>query len=239
MDGMSELLFGRMVGPFEPVVVAMSVVGTLAMCGALVFLARRRELGWWLVAGSFLLSGLSRLLNQLATGAPTPQSLILFAVGAVIPMVLGIGLGIYGLLSFQKFPLTAPSTRGITLRRFSASTVLAPLAMAVVFTLASLIPVVSLRAAYGEGMQLSLGLLLVSLISGFLLGLLPAGLLGLAHRSRWAWFLTAVSALASIGATVLTAGGSVLIFLFFATAVLAFFGWGRWGSIPEQKPARS
>ena len=239
MDGMSELLFGHMNGPFDAVVVAMSVVATLAMCGALVFLARRHELGWWLVAGSFLLSGLSTLLNLLTTGAPTPQSLILFAVGAVIPMVLGVGLGIYGLLSFQKFPLTARSTRGITLHRFSAAAVLAPLAIAVVFALASLIPVVSLRAAYGEAVQLSLGLLLTSLISGFLLGLLPAGLLGLAHRGRWAWFLIAVSALVNIGATVLTATGSVLIFLFFAMAVLAFFGWGRWGSIPEKKSSRS
>ncbi|MDO5754293.1 hypothetical protein [Arthrobacter sp.] len=236
---MSELLFGRMTGPFDTVIVAMSVVGTLAMCGALAFLARRHELGWWLVTGSFLFSGLSTLLSLLTTGAPTPQSLILFAIGALIPMVLGIGLGFYGLLSFQKFPLTAPRTRGITLHRFSASTILAPLAMAAVFALASLIPVVSLRVAYGEGMQLSLGLLLMSLISGFLLGLLPAGLLGLAHRSRWAWLLIAVSALASIGATVLTARGSVLIFLFFAMAVLAFFGWGRWGSIPAKKPSRS
>ena len=49
MDGMSELLFGRVDGALEATVVAMSLAGTLLMCVALAFLARRHELGWWFV----------------------------------------------------------------------------------------------------------------------------------------------------------------------------------------------
>lgn len=239
MDGMSELLFGRVDGALEATVVAMSLAGTLLMCVALAFLARRHELGWWFVSGSYLLAGPAALLGSPTLGMATPLTLVLYAAAAAIPLALGIGLGIYGLLSFRKFPLTDPKTRGITLRRFTPTALLAPLAVAAVFALASLIPLLSLYATYGRHLQLGLGIVLTPLISSFLIGLLPAGLLGLAHRGRWAWFLIVVSALVSIVDAVLSAGGSVRMFLLIATIALAVYGWGQWKSLPAEKLSRS
>lgn len=239
MDSLSDLLFGRVDGALEAAVVALALAGTLMMCVALALLARRHELGWWLAAGSYLLSGVAQLLNPPTLGMTTPMTLVLYAVAAAIPMVLGIGLGIYGLLSFQKFPLTAPLTRGITLRRFTPTALLAPLAVAAVFAVASLIPLLSLYATYGSRLQLGFGPVLIPLISSFLIGLLPGGLLGLAHRGRWAWFLIVVSALVSLGDAVLSAGGSVRMFLLIATIALAVYGWGQWKSLPAEKLSRS
>lgn len=232
---MSELLFGRVDGVLEATVMALSLLGILLMCVALAFLARRHELGWWLVSGSYLLTGVAKLLDPPTLGMTTPMTLVLYAVAAAIPLVLGIGLGIYGLLSFQKFPLTAPMTRGITLHRFTPTALLAPLAVAAVFAAASLIPLLSLYGAYGRHQQLGSGPALAPLITSLLIGLLPAGLLGLAHRGRWAWFLIVISALASIGSAVLSAGGSVRMFLLIATIALAVYGWGQWKSLPAEK----
>ena len=153
MDGMSELLFGRISGPLEAAVTVFSLVGVLTLCVGLALLARRHEAGWWL-------------------------------------------------LSFQKYPLTAARLRGITLRRFRGSDLLAPLAVAVIFAVATMLPFLSWHASstliLGPGTDL-----MAFFVSAVLLGLLPAGLLGLAHRSRWAWFLIVISTLVSIVGAVL------------------------------------
>ena len=241
MDGMSELLFGRISGPLEAAVTVFSLVGVLTLCVGLALLARRHEAGWWLVAGSFVFSELAALLGQLnllSLGTNTASSIFLIAAGTAVRLFLGAGIGIYGLLSFQKYPLTAPRLRGITLRRFRGSDLLAPLAVAVIFAVATMLPFLSWHASstliLGPGTDL-----MAFFVSAVLLGLLPAGLLGLAHRSRWAWFLIVISTLVSIVGAVLAASGSVLIFLSIAVVALAIYGWGAWKSIPAQKSSRS
>lgn len=229
---MLELLFGRISSGLDLGIIALSILGSLALCAALLLLGRRNELGWWLVAGAYLMWGASSVLSFPPRSIDSPLALILFALGIAVPLFLGVGIGVYGLLSFQKYPRDAPLTRAIGLRQFKGTDLVAPLAVAVVFGIAALIPALSTFATFGLWDQLPPGAVLTVFIWGILGGLLPAGLVGLAHRCRWAWFLLVVPPLVDIYSAVVTAGGSVKIFLSIATIGLAVYGWGRWGGIP-------
>lgn len=229
---MLELLFGNVNGFADSAATFLSIAGTLVLCAALVLLGKRNEVGWWLVAGAYGLWALSSLLMFSTDRTTSLLGLLLFVLGIAVPLFLGAGIGIYGLLLFRKFPREAPLTRAIALRPWSGRDVLAPLATALVFGIASLIPVLSIFASFGSFQQLPLAALFSILGSGILAGLLPAGLVGLAHRCRWAWFLLVTPALLDIYSTVLTAGGSVKILLSLVTIALAVYGWRCWASLP-------
>ncbi|WP_343318581.1 hypothetical protein AAFM46_14770 [Arthrobacter sp. TMP15] len=229
---MSDLLFGRLDTGMSTLFVAFRIVSALLMCAAIILLGRRNQLGWWLVAVAFLMPGLAELANIPGSSIRSPLALLLFVSSIAVPLALTIGVGIYGLVAFQKFPRDSELTRAITLRQYKPTNLVAPLLMAVVYTATSLIAVVSIYLSFSPS-NLPV---ITMVVSGFLYGLLPAGMLGLARRSRWAWFLVASSAFVSLAGTVLAAQGSVLIFLFFAQACLAIYGWQRWGAIVSAPP---
>ncbi|MGO2540627.1 MAG: hypothetical protein ACTH8J_05730 [Specibacter sp.] len=232
MDGMGELLFGRVDGGLGVAVVALRIAGVLLMCAALVLLGRRHELGWWLAAGAFLMPGLANIAQFPATIISSPMALALYAIGIAVPLVLTIGVAFYGLLSFQKLPLSAPMTRAVTPQPFRFTDIVAPLVVALACAAASMIAVISLYLNFSGPLTLSRLPLGALMVSGFFYGLLPAGLLGLAHRSRWAWFLVVAGSAFAILGTAASAQGSVLIFLYLAQGALAIYGWGRWAGLP-------
>lgn len=232
MDGMGDLLFGRVDGGLDMVVVALRIAGVLLMCAALVLLGRRHELGWWLAAGAFLMPGLADIAQFPGTGISSPMALFSYVIGNAVPVLLTIGVAFYGLLSFQKFPLSAPLTRAITVQPFRAVDIAAPLVVALACGAASMIAVISLYLNFSGPLTLSRMPLGALMMSGFFYGLLPAGLLGLADRSRWAWFLVVAASAFAIWGTVASAQGSVLIFLHLAQGALAVYGWGRWAGLP-------
>ncbi|WP_139244365.1 hypothetical protein [Arthrobacter alpinus] len=237
MDSMFDLLFGRISGGLDAGIMALSLLGSLALCAALFLLGRRNEIAWWLVAGAYVLWGLSSLLGFSPRALDSVLSLLLFLLGVAIPLILGIGAGIYGLLLFQRFPRQAPMTRAVTLRTFKGTELVLPLAVALVFGLASSLPVLSVFAEYGLWDQVPLPSLATIIVTGTLGGLLPGGLVGLAQRGRWAWFLLVIPPLLDIYSSVITAGGSVKIFLSIATIALAVLGWARWGAVPAETEA--
>ncbi len=234
MDSMFDLLFGRISGGLDAGIMALSLLGSLSLCAALFLLGRRNETAWWLVAAAYLLWGMSSLLGFSPRMLDSVLSLLLFLLGVAIPLILGIGVGIYGLLLFRRFPRSAPMTRTITLRTFTGSELLLPLAVALAFGLASMIPVLSVFAEYGLWEQIPLTSLATIIVAGTLGGLLPGGLVGLAQRGRWAWFLLVFPPLLEIYTTVVSAGGSVKIFLSIATIAVAVLGWARWGAVPAE-----
>ncbi|WP_104086376.1 nicotinamide mononucleotide transporter [Arthrobacter sp. GMC3] len=236
MNGLGEILFGPVGSSLSIVALGLKILGALIMCAALALLARRSELGWWLAIGSFAMSLLAGTFAVPVDFLSSAAIVTLYIVGSWIPPLVGAAVSVYGLLWFRKAPETQPLTRDVSLRRFTPDTLVPPLLVAVIFAAANLIPVLILNAS-GSGPNLQIPLTPM-FVSGFLGGFLAAGLLGLANRSRWAWFLIAAAALVSIAGTTLAAQGSVLIFIYLAQAVLAVYGWGRWGGIPERSTRR-
>ncbi|MFB9164222.1 hypothetical protein [Arthrobacter psychrochitiniphilus] len=232
MDGMSDLLFCRTSGTLSVIVVSLNVLSVAVMCAALALLGRRNQLGWWLVAAGFICASAAALINNVSSAGGSTVVLALTLISLVITLVLTAGVGVYGLLMFQKFPPANSMIRDFTLRRFATSDLLFPLLVAILYTGVSLLATLSIFLRFSASTP-PVGVLGILALNGFLFGLLPAGLLGLAQRSRWGWFLIAAASLTGIVGTTLSAGGSVLIFLFLAQGLLALYGWGRWGSIPK------
>ncbi len=231
MDGFGDLLFGPIFSAPQAVSLAFRIVGVVIMCTALVFLARRHEVGWWLAIASFAL-GLPAAFFQLSTGFPvSPGSLMLYSLLSWLAPLVGVGAGIYGLAAFRKTPMDGPMVRDISLRPFRPAGAAGPLLVAVAFAVAYLLPLLVLSMGLGGSggwVRFPFGAVLSS---GFLSGLLAGGLVGLAGRSRWAWLLAAVSSVVSLGGVALAAQGSVLVFLFMAQAALAVYGYLGWGRL--------
>lgn len=225
----SELLFGRMNGPFDVATIAFTVLGALLLCVALLLIGRRHDVGWMLAVAAVLLPGVASAFTYLPVLLNSSAALLLFVAGAALTAVIAGGAAVYALLLFRKLPLSTPMTRTVVPRLFSGTDVVAPAAVAVVYTLASLLVV----AAIFTGLHAPLSSVpwLAVLFNGLHAGLAPAALVGLAHRSRWVWFLFVVAAIAAIYSTVMSAQGSVLIFLYVAQAGLAIAGWQRWGTL--------
>ncbi|WP_154606182.1 MULTISPECIES: hypothetical protein [Arthrobacter] len=230
MDGLVEILFGPLGNSFTIVALALKILGALIMSFALALLGRRNEVGWWLAIASFAMFLLAGTFVVPLDFISSAAVVTFYIVGSWIPPILGIAVSLYGLLWFRKAPTVQPLIRDISLRRFSPTDLATPLLIALILGAANLIPVLVLNSS-GSGSTLSIPLTPM-FVSGFLHGLLAAGLLGLALRSRWAWFLIAAAAVAAVGATTLAAQGSVLIFIYLTQVALAVYGWGRWGGLP-------
>ncbi|ALO65842.1 hypothetical protein AS189_04210 [Arthrobacter alpinus] len=230
MYEIGELLFGRMTGPLDIAATATTILGVLLMCAALFLIGWRNDVGWGLAVAALLLAGIASVLPFPPMLLSSPAAIMLFGAGAAIATAVGVGAAVYALLLFRKLPLSAPMTRAVVLRAFRAPDVVAPVAVAVVYSLASLLTVAAIFT--GLHAPLSKAPWLTFFVTGVLAGMVPAALVGLANRSRWAWFLFFVAAIAAIYGTVMSAQGSVLIFLYVVQAGLAIAGWQRWGSIP-------
>ena len=236
MYGIAELLFGRMTGPLGVAALASTLLSVVLMCGALLLLARRNEVGWWLAGASFLLGGIVQMMDFPGVAVGSPAGLLMFAAGVAIPLLVSLGVAAYGLLSFQKLRRDSPSTRVLQLRPFSGVDLLGPVAVALVCALASMLVVFSFFSGFSAPLaRLPWAALL---IPAFLAALLPGALVGLAHRSRWAWLLIVVASASSVYSATVSARGSVLIFLFVVQAAVAVFSWQRWGTLPAESPGR-
>lgn len=229
MYEIGELLFGRMNGPLDIAATAVTVLGALLLCAALVLISRRNDVGWMLAVAAMLLPVLASALKFPPLMLDSPLTLLLFAAGAALTLAVAGGAAVYALFLFRKLPLAAPLTRTVLPRPFRGPDVVGPAAVAIVYSLASLVVV----AAIFTGIHAPLSSVpwLTVLLNGFLAGLAPAALVGLANRSRWAWLLFVVAAIVAIYSTVMTAQGSVLIFLYVVQAGLAIAGWQRWGTL--------
>ncbi|ALE07191.1 hypothetical protein AL755_19760 [Arthrobacter sp. ERGS1:01] len=247
MDGLGDILFGPIGSAAQATYLLLRILGGLILCFGLVFIARRSDLGWLLAAASFALTILSGLFNLPFIFLPSGTYLALYMVGSWIPPLLGLAACIYGLAWFRRAPASDALVRDISRRPFHGADLVAPLAVAVVYAAATMLPVLIVGAAmpglsatpgaYGSSLSVSFPLGQVFL-GGLMEGLLVAALVGLAQRSRWAWLLMVPAAIAALIGTALTAQGSVLIFLYLAQGALALYGWSRWGAL-RADPQRS
>lgn len=236
MYEIGELLFGRMTGPFDIAATAATVLGVLLLCAALFLIGRRKDVGWVLAIAALLLAGIASVLRFQPILLSSPAAVLLFGAGAAMAAAVGVGAAVYALLLFRKLPLSAPMTRTVAPRAFRAPDVVTPVAVAVVYSLASLLMVAAIFT--GLHVPLDKAPWLTVFVNGLLTGLVPAALVALANRSRWAWFLLFVAAIAAIYGTVMSAQGSVLIFLYVVQAGLAIAGWQRWGSLSASATAQ-
>ncbi|NVN00148.1 hypothetical protein [Arthrobacter sp. SDTb3-6] len=229
-----DILFGQVTDPSQAFSLAFRLLGTLIMCTGLALLVRRVEVGWWLAVGSFALE-IPAAFFTISLGLPLSSgSLLPYVAASWIAPLVGVGAALYGLAWFRKAPLSGPLVRDLALRRFRPADLAAPVLVAVVFAAASLLPALALYGSLAGPGGLSRFPTATVLASGFLTGLLPAGLVGLAARSRWSWLPIAASSVASLGGTALSAQGSVLIFLFMAQAAVAVFGFVAWGRLRSE-----
>ena len=229
MYEIGELLFGRMIGPLDMAATAATVLGVLLLCAALFLISRRNDVGWMLAVVAMLLPGFATVLSFPHFLLDSPAAVLLFAAGAALTTVIATGAAVYALLLFRKLPLSTPMTRTVALRPFSGPDIVGPAAVAVAYSLAASLVVVAIFT--GIHSPLSSVPWLTVLLNGLLAGLVPAALVGLANRSRWAWLLFAAAAIVAIYNTVMSAQGSVLIFLYVMQASLAAIGWQRWGTL--------
>ncbi|NVM93460.1 hypothetical protein [Arthrobacter wenxiniae] len=233
-----DILFGHLTTPSQGFSLAFRILGVVIMCAGMALLGRRNEVGWWLAVGSFALQ-IPAAFFQISASVPvSPAGLLLYLAASWIAPLVGVGAALYGLAWFRKAPLARPLVRDVALRRFRPADVVAPLAVAVVFAVAYLLPPLALSFGLGGSGGLDRFPVVPVLAAGLLTGLLPAGLAGLAVRSRWAWLPIAGSSVASLGGVALAAQGSVLIFLFMAQAALAVFGFRGWGSLRREAQLR-
>lgn len=232
MDGLSELLFGRFYGNLGGMVVAARLFAVIMSCAALFLLGRRNQIGWWLLIAGVLPSSTLALFTTIGPLASTPAAFLLNAVSVAIPLLLTLGVGIYGFLSFQKFPLLSSTTRNIALRPFSPADLLLPVLVAIAAAVGSMLSTAAIFLSF-TGELPPASMLLTLLTTGLLLSLMTAGVMGLAQLSRWAWFLVAAASLVQIFGATMSANGSVVIFLTLVQGVLAVYGWVRWGTIPK------
>lgn len=240
MDGLGDILFGPLGSATQATYLLLRILSELILCFGLVFIARRSDVGWLLAAASFAMAMVSGLFNLPFSFLPSGSYLALYLASSLVPPLVGLTACIYGLAWFRRAPASDALVRDISLRPFRGPNLVAPLAVAVVYAAASVLPAVILGAAiagpamapgaYGSSLQLSFPLGQIFL-GGLLRGLLIAALVGLAQRSRWAWLLIVPAAVVALVDTALTAQGSVLIFIYLAQAVLAVYGWGRWGTL--------
>lgn len=226
-----EILFGPVIDPPHAFSLAFRILGVLIMCAGLALLARRNEVGWWLAIASFGLE-IPAAFFQISANIPvSPGSLLLYLAASWIAPLVGAGAALYGLAWFRRAAMARPLVRDVALRQFRPANIVAPLLVALVFAVAVLLPPLALSFSLAGSAGLSRFPIRTVLASGFLLGLLPGGLVGLAARSRWAWLLIAVSSVVSIGGVALAAQGSVLVFLYMAQAALAVFGFMGWSRL--------
>lgn len=226
-----DILFGPVIDASHAFSLAFRILGVLIMCAGLALLGRRNEVGWWLAVGSFALEIPASFFQVSANIPVSSGSLLPYLAASWIAPLVGVGAALYGLAWFRKAPAAGPLARDIALRQFRPVDVAAPLLVALVFALAYLLPPLTLSLGLAGSDGLSRFPIVPVLVTGFLIGLLPGGMVGLAARSRWAWLFVAASSVVSLGGVALAAQGSVLIFLFMAQAALAVFGFVGWGRL--------
>ncbi|GAA3702809.1 hypothetical protein GCM10022377_15530 [Zhihengliuella alba] len=212
MDQIFSTLFNQPLGTDTALQVALSALSTLLTAVALMLLAHRNDLGWW--------------VQILAAFAGPLVIALTFGYEGLLSAVPSLVVAAYGLWRFSRFTLHGRFTREVVraplhLRQFGWG-----LGVAVVLT------------ALGLGQMLTSGFVFQAGTANIWIAygcaaVISAALVGVANGVRWAWLAAAAAGVVNVG--VLLAGGDPALGTLFALVLLALgalYGWFVWGALP-------
>ncbi|MGJ9402919.1 nicotinamide mononucleotide transporter [Arthrobacter sp. KK5.5] len=216
MDHLFFDLFGQAPGGSSATIVALSALGSLLTGVALLLLARRSDLGWW--------------VQILAVFAGPLATALLFDATGLLASLPAMGIAAYGLWRFSKYPMAGRFGRAVQMRGFAPAQVLWGAAIVAVFTGLGLGPMLTSGFALSGGTAS----IWLSMVFG---AVVTAGLVGLASGVRWAWLAIAAASVAYVvlffGSQPALATLAGLVFQFGASA----YGWLAWRQMPAEATA--
>ncbi|WP_309082234.1 nicotinamide mononucleotide transporter [Zhihengliuella sp.] len=212
MDQIFSTLFNQPLGSDSALQVALSALSTLLTAVALMLLAHRNDLGWWV---------------QIVAVFAGPLIIALtFGYEGLLSAVPSLAVAAYGLWRFSRFALRGRFTRNalrapLRPRQFGWGLVLAVL-----------------LTALGLGQMLTSGFVFQSGTASIWIAygcaaVIGAALVGIANGVRWAWLAAAAAGAVNVG--VLVAGGDPALGTLFSLVLLALaagYGWFVWGALP-------
>lgn len=213
MDQLFQSLFNQPLGTDTATIVALDALSVLLTGLALLVLARRNDLGWW--------------IQILAVFAGPLVIALQFGFDGLFKAVPYLLVPIFGLWRFSKYRLRGKFGRAVEVKPFSASSLVWGFVITVLIAFASALPTLFSRMD------------LASVPANFWMtlvfaALVPAGLVGVANGLRWAWLAIAVSAVAQVAVYF----GNQPAFATLAVLVLQFgasvFGWWSWRQLPAE-----
>lgn len=220
MNELIQSLTGAEAGSLSATFMLLSIASLLLVAVGQILLARRNDLGWWLVMVGFFANP---LFVALFPGQGNYLQLI-----AALPQFLVAAVGLWG---FSRFPLLSKFTRRIEPKPFTLGSLLGLLLFAAALTVAQ----------FGPGLTEPSELFhpgnVVYWLNFAATALISAGLLGVGLGRRWAWWLSALGAagMVTIGIVQPLINGAgqppfALLFGYVLIAVTAVYGafvWGR------------
>ena len=223
MNELIQNITGYPAGTAASTMSLLTVVSFVLIAVGLVFLARRNDLGWWVVM-------LGYFAGPIAISLYPGQSNLWTLLGA-FPLFACAAIGMYG---FSRSELAGRFTRRVHNQRFSVVAVIALLALAFVLALLQFGQALTEpKVLFGEGM-------LVPWLSYGFTALIAAGFVGIGFGGRWAWFFPLVG---SLGLALYTAthpasrpdlGLFVYLFAYVVVLITSVYGFFAWGSpVPD------
>jgi hypothetical protein len=226
LNQLIENITGYTAGTPASTMSLLTVASFVIIAVGQVFLARRNDLGWWVLMLGFF-------VGPVAISLYPGQSNLWTLMGA-LPLFACAAVGMYG---FSRSELVGRFTRRVHNQRFSVVSTIGLLILAFVLTLLQ----------FGQSLTspkviFSADMLVPWLSYGFT-ALIAAGFVGIGFGARWAWFFPA---LGSLGLAVYTAthpaqrpdvGLFVYLFAYVLVLLTSLYGVLAWGSSLPAKSA--
>ncbi|MGO2633957.1 MAG: hypothetical protein ACTH9H_09415 [Galactobacter sp.] len=217
MNDLIQNITGFAAGDFRATAQLLTLASFLLISVGLVFLARRNDLGWWVVM-------LGYFAGPIALSLYPGQSDLWTLLGA-FPLFACAAVGMFG---FSRSELAGRFTRRVQDQRFSVVAVIALLVLAFVLALLQFGQLLtSPKLLFSENM-------LVWWLNNAFTALIAAGFVGIGFGGRWAWFFPALGA---TGLAVYTAtypaerpdvGLFVYLFAYVVVLLTSLYGFFAW-----------
>lgn len=212
MDELFYNLFSQAPGTDSGTQVSLFAVSTLLSCIAMVFLARRNDLGWWAQI-------LAMFAGPLVVALQYESSMLFYAVPALLAAA-------FGLWRFSKFEMAGRFGRNVVRRGFSVKSLLAGLALLLVFGALRLGRMLTTGFIFGGGTAA----LVVSLLAE---AALVVALIGIACGYRWAWLAASAAGVAYVAVLFGSNPALALLGVTVFQVLAGLYGWFVWRELPS------
>jgi hypothetical protein len=212
LDQLFLTLFNQAPGTASATMVALDALGLLLTGVALLVLARRNDLGWWV---------------QLLAAFAGPMIIALqFGQEGLFKAIPVLAVGIFGLWRFSKYPLVGKFHRSVQVRGFSAGSLVWGFILVVLLTALTAAPSANGLAVASIPVSFWLAFAFYSIV--------PAALVGIANGFRWAWLAIPVAAAGQIAVFFGNNPGLATLAALVLQVGAGIFGWWSWRQLPAE-----
>lgn len=216
MDQLFLDLFGQQPGGSSATIVALSALSSLLTGVALLLLARRNDLGWW--------------VQVLAVFAGPLVTALLFGYAGLVGALPAMAVAAYGLWRFSKYAAFGRFGRAVAVRGATPASVAWGFGLTAVLTALNLGPLLWSGLVFGGGTS-SIWL------NAFLGALITAALVGIANGFRWAWLAVAASSVGYVAVFFASAPARATLGVLVLQFGAALYGWWSWRQAPAEADA--